>query len=120
MLGCSRLEACHSEERHVEYKTQSEEPQHKYKHDIMSHRFLLTRPRSQDMQEDACVENTPPLFWAMSISWAAIVSFMAASQTVRKLCGGFGPGNSVTAYKYLGGLTFFLRFWNYVAFICFI
>lgn len=32
---------------------------------------------------------------------------MAASQTIRKLCGGFGPGNSVTAYKYLGGLTFF-------------
>lgn len=62
ILGCSKQEACHSEERHVEYETQSEEPQHKYKHDIMSHRLLLTRPRSQDMQEDACVENNP-FFW---------------------------------------------------------
>lgn len=44
-------------------------------------------------------------FQALSISRAAVVKFLAASQMVRKLWGGLGPGNPRVAYKQLGGLT---------------
>lgn len=61
-LGCPRPEAWHKGGMSYWVQTRSEEPQHNYKHDIMFHRFIPTRPRSQDMQEDACVEKSL-VFW---------------------------------------------------------